>query len=80
MSRKVRVLFEQIHLWHKPFTLDLEVEDGEEVDDAIERHWMSGLIPGHAEAAAIATDIILERVIQDPTAGQADTREPSCHA
>ena len=53
----VRVKFERIQLYHEPFELNIDVKDGEDLDVAIERNWVSGRIPGMAEARAVAQDI-----------------------
>ena len=54
---KVRVRFECVCLWHPPFTLEIEVKDGEDIDDALDREWTSGLIQQEAELKAEAIDI-----------------------
>lgn len=66
---KVRVRFKRITFWHRPFELDIEVNDGEGIDEALERHWCAGFIPGAAEREAEANEIHDYEVVQEAKHG-----------
>lgn len=57
MGRKIKIRVENVRLWHPPFTIEVELEDGEDLNEALdERFWTSGPIPGEAEVRAEAVD------------------------
>ena len=61
MKKCIRI--ERVGFYCAPFEMQIDVRDGESVDDAIDRAWENGSIPGQAEARVRADDLVKVKVL-----------------